>query len=133
MRLIFLGVVFILVALLGVLHIVGIEQELYWKLWWYDIPMHTLGGVVIASAYLWGGRYIRRFAGITLPSRYASVFFFTLAIGVAWEVFEYFVGLYPKDVHPALHELDTVMDIAFDMGGATIAYMSLYRLLPPPA
>lgn len=119
-------------ALLAGLHITGLQEGLLLRLWWYDIMLHTLGGIVIASAYLWVVRFSPRLSFIPSPARFPHVFLFVFAVGVAWEVFEWLVGLYPTDIHATLHQLDTALDLAFDMGGATMAYMVFSRIMLPP-
>src|SRR5688572_29626513 len=48
-----LGVICALLALILILDLFALEYYLYWMLWWYDIMMHFLGGVIIGSGVLW--------------------------------------------------------------------------------
>ena len=34
--------------ILAVTHIISLELFLYWRYWWLDLPMHILGGSVVA-------------------------------------------------------------------------------------
>ncbi|HYF12727.1 MAG TPA: hypothetical protein VD928_00280 [Candidatus Paceibacterota bacterium] len=111
----------------AVLYIYGKENSLFWYYWWYDIPMHILGGLVI-------GFWIAAIAAQrSFPIR--KTFLLTLiaviCIGVAWEIYEYTFDLIP-DV--ANYPLDTVADLCNDVLGAAIAlllYIWHYRRTTP--
>ncbi len=124
-RLISLLVIFTLVALLGALQQLAFAYYLYWRFPWYDILMHFLGGVVVASVYLWVVRY-------ELPEafkKYESFFFvflFSFVVGVLWEAFEYFIGI-DREISLPLRQVDTILDLVMDVSGATLSYIAFSR------
>ncbi|HEY4519847.1 MAG TPA: hypothetical protein VJH33_02315 [Candidatus Paceibacterota bacterium] len=97
-----------LVLVIGVLHLVGFEYFLYWKLWWYDIILHALGGAWVAVATLW-------FFGVMgLRVGVWGVVFATLFVGAGWEAWEFGLGMWGEDGYA----FDTVLDFCMDVAGA---------------
>ncbi|OGG44752.1 hypothetical protein A2673_01825 [Candidatus Kaiserbacteria bacterium RIFCSPHIGHO2_01_FULL_50_13] len=94
-------------TLVGSLHLVGLEHFLYWKLWWYDIPTHFLGGVWVALALLW----VSALLGVRI--RWFIVLLVVLAVGVLWELLEFGTGFTPKENYA----LDTILDLIMDVVG----------------
>ncbi|KND51342.1 MAG: putative membrane protein (4 TMH) [Parcubacteria bacterium C7867-001] len=110
------GALFLSVLLAG-LEMWAIENYLFWRYVWFDIPMHYLGGIAIAVFVL------------ALLKRDRS-FLFLLVVTAAylgWEIFEYVYGL-PREAN---YVLDTIQDLVMDsMGGLTayvVAHFSLWR------
>lgn len=97
-------------ALIAVLYVVGYQYSLLWRFWWYDIILHTLGGLAI-------GLFVARcniFFGTTrhvLPACMSA-----LVIGAGWEVFEVYTGL-PESVFLS-YAVDTAKDMLMDVTGA---------------
>ena len=93
----------------------GIFYFLYWRVWWYDIPAHILGGMSVALGAAWLQ---------TLYRKSPTLFFCiaaALVVGIAWEVFEATFGLtnFPADT------LDTIKDLCDDViGGVIVAYIA---------
>ena len=93
---------------------------LYWRFWWFDIPMHILGGVWAGLCAAW--LLARRDENFSL----AWCIGFTLAVGVGWEIFEYSEGIaMPQYLS---YPLDTVKDIFMDLLGAVLAFLIARRL-----
>ena len=97
----------------------------YNLVWWFDMPMHFLGGFAVFyfSAILW------------LPARkwvsdwrflYEAVIT-TVLIGVLWEGLELY--LYIHYGTPAFVTLDSISDVVFDLAGALFAAYLSVRLL----
>ena len=92
---------------------------LHWYnlVWWFDMPMHFLGGfsVLFFAAIIWlparkwvsNGRFLWE-AVIT-----------TVLIGVLWEGLELY--LYMQYGSPAFVTLDSLSDVGFDLAGALFA------------
>lgn len=106
------------------LHAAAYEYYFYWSMWWYDIMMHGLGGLLIGLIAAWA---------ITFPLREklkVSRFFFivgvTLFVGILWEVFEYTVGTYANYNSFNSYVFDTMTDIGMDTAGAFVATL-LYK------
>ena len=82
-----LPTIFFLIAgsILAVIHVISLELFLYWKYLWLDIPMHALGGAVVALGLftlhdLWP-RYPKR---LLYP---IPVLLLVLLVAMGWEVY----------------------------------------------
>lgn len=115
----------LLFALLFIALLVYLLNELaqvhfyYWTFWWYDIMMHFLGGFLVSGIALWA------FIRFTPPSSlqiknalYVSVAT-ALVVGIGWEFFEYFAGMYVAQVHIVT---DTAGDLIMDTIGAVVSW-----------
>lgn len=94
---------------------IAIAESLYWRFWWFDIPMHFAGG-------LWAGlcaAWIRTYRNERFSIMWCLVF--ALVIGIGWEIFEYSEGI-AGGYHINYH-VDTLKDIVFDLLGAAAAYV----------
>ncbi len=106
----------IAISVLAVLHILALALHLYWQVWWFDIPMHLLGGssIVLGLHTLADLRIIpRSFA--TLLTRALVC---TLVIAIAWEAFQYAV----TEVRKEDYIVDTLTDILCGLLGALMGY-----------
>ncbi len=98
------------------LHALAVAQELYWHLWWFDLPMHLVGGVVVALVWL-------TLCDVRLPlvqcvaTYWATLRFVILAV-VVWELFEVWAGI-PIE---ADYGLDTAIDVALGLLGGHVGY-----------
>lgn len=101
----------------------------YWyaTIWWFDIPMHFLGGFWLGLSALWLYFYARKMPrqdmrlGRALFVCCAAVVVF----GVAWEFFEFGID---RLITLAPHNrLDTASDILFDLAGGLSATLLLAR------
>jgi uncharacterized membrane protein YwaF len=111
---------FILFALalsvLGVTHVVATTFFLYWTYPWFDIPMHVLGGVVVALGFLTlFSRYVRGKCKKGLLLTFAVV----LTVGILWEIFEFVNRLRGPELDYAQ---DTTVDLAMDIIGGFMGY-----------
>lgn len=102
-------------ALLAGVHLIALQDFLYWRYVWFDIPMHILGGLAIAT-FIIGFLHTRK-TGLFLV-------LFLLAI-VGWEVFEYVFGI-PRDAN---YPLDTAIDLVMDIVGGGITYLVARKTL----
>lgn len=112
-------------ALLALLHHSALFFGLYWLYSWFDMPVHFLGGLWVGLAALW---LLLRFAGDTVSrGRLAALILGSgIAVGAAWEVFEYNIGLAP--ISHQVYVVDTVLDLSMDLAGALAAFgIALYR------
>lgn len=103
-------------ALLYGMNRLAIEYSLYWKLWWYDIPMHFLGGLILGGIAVWffGSLHERfeYFRGLSVP---VFTLGFVLFGGIAWEIYEYHYGL---SYNPMIgYWVDTLKDLSMDVVG----------------
>lgn len=90
-----------------VLHLVGMDKELYFHFFWYDILLHFLGGLTIAL-----------FLSIFIKNKWL-VFWGMIVIAIAWEVFEFYLNIAVDN--PNEYIFDTVKDFIMDSLGAALA------------
>lgn len=108
---------FFSVFVLAVVNAAAVYFHLYNLIWWFDMPMHFLGGftVLFFSAILWlparkrvsNGRYVY------------EIVITAVLIGVLWEALELY--LYLQYGSPAFVTLDSLSDVVFDLAGALFA------------
>lgn len=120
-----LPTIFFLIAgsLLVVLHVLSLELYLYWKYPALDIPMHALGGAVLALLFFTLHDIFPQY-----PSRLLypiPVLLLVLLIILAWEVFQLQIEVLPleEDV-----EIDTITDLIMGMLGAVMGYVVGYSM-----
>ena len=116
--------IFILQALLLVLiAVLYLYFDVYLNfgriLWWWDILLHFLGGLWFALL----GAFLLSRIGVRV--RLLHCLGLALAIGLAWEVFEYIFDL-GGSVFMS-YRLDTIKDIVDDVLGGGFAYFLIER------
>jgi hypothetical protein len=113
-----LTTIFFLIALsvLAVIHNIAIKLFLYWHIWWLDIPIHALGGTVVALG-LFALRDLKLFPNALLKP--LSVMGLVLLVAIIWEVFEIVAGI-PMEEH---YVLDTIIDVSMGLLGGYIGYI----------
>jgi hypothetical protein len=107
---------FVLVMLIVVgLHWIASLYGFYWNVWWYDIMMHSLGGLFVFIAALWAlnTQYAR---ALTPYINIKNLLVFVFVIGFLWEVHEILLD-FADFSHPQ-YVRDTTEDFIFDMTGA---------------
>src|SRR3989344_5247275 len=121
-----------LAVLLLILNQAALNYDLFWKLWWYDIPMHFLGGLVLGCGFAWFfGSMQERTAHFSDTAVILSILGAVLLGGFVWEIYEYYFDL---TYNPHLnYVLDTVKDIIMDMLGASVAVWFYKRKRLPVA
>jgi len=118
-------IVFILFSLslvtLAMTHYVAMSLYLYWMYPLFDVPMHFLGGVVIAL-----GSQTMLFKKMVLfdITHLLSCLALVLLVGIAWEVFEW---------HYVITDMtgyvwDTSIDIVMDLLGGVFGFLLASRL-----
>ncbi len=112
--------VFLIFFIWGV-NTIADAAHLYYLLWWFDIPMHMLGGLWVALTALviyyhtpWVRRKDRSTSFVV-----AYALATTMVIGLLWEVFEFSVEHLVKLNDNGL--LDTLKDLVDDLIGASVA------------
>ena len=129
-------IVYFLIAFLF-LHIFATIYHLYWLFPWFDIPMHFLGGFLLAIIFF----YFWRFAHISIGTGVSSVpnvfvalvltLGFVALIGVFWEFYEFLRDFYlltgGKISVFQNSFADTVKDLFFDLVGGTTAFAIFYK------
>jgi len=122
-RKIYLVFLLFIISVIAVLNFYAYRFHWYWEFWWFDIIMHTLGGIWVASSVLWL-RYFRfSSAKLSVVPKKSSVFliaiFSVYLVGGGWELFEFSMD---KFITFALHDSwNTVSDLFFDGIGSFLA------------
>ena len=125
-RVLYIG--FLLIIVMGLLHLSAELFYLYWVYWWFDWSVHFLAGFsgglvtywVLADSGLWRVSRKPDWVYTTL------VFVCVMIVGVGWEIFEYTNNL--TDSYERLYSIDVASDLIFDAVGALLT-VPISRLL----
>lgn len=104
-------------ATFALIHKLGLALALYWHFWWFDLPMHFFGGVIIAL-----GLYTLADLKLPLPSGFFRPLPFLLTVcmvTVAWELFELWAGISIESDYL----LDTSIDLVLGFLGGCVGYV----------
>lgn len=117
-------------ALLWVILLISIFDHalsFYLRWWWFDIPMHMVGGFVIALLFV--GLFRDRYASRGWAFPLWALFSFGLGVvaltGVLWEFFEYAVSFLSGSW--ALEINDTIHDLLNDLLGGAAGLLAFIR------
>lgn len=109
--------------------VVNNPMGFYYRWWWFDIPMHMLGGFVAAWSV---ARFFKDYKKLVALKPWAFEVFVlvsgTALIGILWEVYEFFMSLIFNIVmQPSV--ADTVADLVNDCVGALLfcLFIHFYR------
>lgn len=120
----------ILVVLIVVIAIVNGFADYYywyWRMRWFDMPMHFAGGVWLAGTVAWWRYFRRETAMVSFFHILATCLVAALGIGFLWEVFEAWLSFVTVGHINAMP--DTLGDLLFDtIGGTTVAVFTWWRL-----
>lgn len=105
-----------LIFFIFLLNMAAGEFHWYSSLWWFDMPMHFLGGVFLGLGLVW----LLRLEKKPFPRAFWIILLGVLALGVAWELFELVFDNYVAGM-PFLW-LDTLSDLSYDLAGGLFAY-----------
>lgn len=111
--------IFTFSILFFVVHAFALKYDLYFVTTWFDSISHTLGGMVVAGVFF----YLSQLKGV-LP-RIMHTLAFVLVIGILWEFFELYKSL-THTSDPGYY-LDTAGDIFFDLFGAYITHLFVFK------
>ncbi|HEY4486310.1 MAG TPA: hypothetical protein VJB70_01065 [Candidatus Paceibacterota bacterium] len=90
----------------------------YWKMRWFDMPMHFAGGAWLAGFAAWW-QYSRQGIAIqSFPKLLGVCLVFVLSVGLLWEAYEYVVSFVTGGHINEM--LDTLGDLLFDILGGTV-------------
>jgi hypothetical protein len=101
-------------------HNFAVAASLYWYYSWFDIAMHFWGGILIVL----GVYALCSFKHVPLKPTTLLIFSTLVGVMVAWEIFEYCVGLY----EPTTYLFDTAKDIIVGFCGGLAGYLLTIRL-----
>lgn len=95
----------------------------YWKIWWFDLVMHFMGGLWIGLMSLWlfyfSGFFVYRKFDWNIAMIISLVSVFT--VGVGWEVFEFLIEVDFSNNYIS----DTTGDLIMDVIGSLVAVQIL--------
>lgn len=119
----------ILIFLYGTLFL-GEIGDYYTKVWWWDIALHTLSGIIFGIIGFIFVYVMNRESKINvhLKSIYVAIFSFTFAvsIGAVWEIFEFSMDSFFGTNMQKSGLVDTMWDLIVDVVGALIVSTSGY-------
>jgi len=110
----FLGLLF------AAVHDFAVATTLYWYYPWFDIVMHFWGGILIVM----GVRALCSLKLVPLSPTAPVIFAALVLCMVAWEAFEYAVGLY----NPPTYLFDVSKDLLMGTIGGLVGYFASRRL-----
>ena len=105
--------------LVALLHFLALHFYFYWQLWWFDIVMHFLGGIVVGLGAMWALMGYSRYRGSLFTARQTLVFVLcaTFLVAFSWEIYEFQFGLFD----PTDYGVDSSLDIVMGLLGAIVA------------
>lgn len=106
----------------------ALANAFYWysAMWWFDIPMHIVGGLFLGVAT--GAVFFARLRTLSLHDILVTILLMVLIVGAGWEFFEYGVQFFIKGARLA-HIPDSIKDIFMDMVGGAIASLFVLRAI----
>jgi hypothetical protein len=120
---------FTVLAVITVLHFLGLYFYWYFYLPWFDVLVHLLGGIFVAETllyfYLFGGYEFGRFSRWQV---FGLVLGIGLLLGILWEAYEVAIGA--ADSKGRGYGADTVKDLMNDLVGATIGFFYVVSKRP---
>ena len=117
--------VLILVIFIG--HILGTIYGWYWTVWWYDIPLHFLGGAWLGFFFFY--LFYEKWGILEVGKKFIPTLLlglgFVILVGVLWEFYEYFHDWYvdSSNLNSPDVRADTLSDFLNDLIGGTSAIL----------
>lgn len=113
----------VVAVFVALMHGLATAFYLYSFYWWFDIPLHFLGGfcAALVSLYFYSHFYRRKASFMSSTRVFSVVIAGVIAVGVIWELFEYSAGITFNTV--GNYPLDTVKDLIMDILGGYAAYV----------
>jgi len=117
------------------LNVLAFQNFWYWRIWWFDLVMHALGGFAISLLAIDGWRrFVEPMAHPAWWSEISLGWSAIMIVSLAWELFEFSVDqsvrlhLVAKDV-PTLQagSADTLGDIISALVGGLIGGVLIHR------
>ncbi len=109
-----------IVTFIFAINYVAMKFYWYFSIWYFDMPMHLLGGfwVGLASIYIFSLKEFN-FKFIL------KVFICVLLIGFFWEIFEILVD--KSITQDSFNILDTTSDMFFDLAGGGLSIIYFFK------
>lgn len=116
----------ILIFFIWLVHTLANTFYWYSAIWWFDIPMHILGGMFLALTA--GALFFKTLLPLSFKERMVIILLFVLIVGLGWELFEYFVQNFIKG-DQLVSFPDSVKDMMMDLFGGVVASYFVFRRL----
>lgn len=116
----------ILIFFIWLVHTLANTFYWYSAIWWFDIPMHIMGGMFLALTA--GALFFKTLLPLPFKERMVIILLFVLIAGLGWELFEYFVQNFIKGDQLASFP-DSVKDMMMDLFGGVVASYFVFRRL----
>jgi len=114
----------ILILFIFVINFFADKFYWYYSIWWFDMPMHFLGGFFVGLVLIWFLSY-KNFSPELSFDLFFKIFLGILLIGIGWEIFEIlFNNIIAQN---SFNILDTVSDICFDASGGLYAILYIWK------
>ncbi len=111
------------IVILALLNLFGSLFHWYQVVWWFDMPMHFVGGVCVMYIS------VVAFGAAPRPERVGRYLWGCAAVGIglglAWELLEFY--LYKYSGGAVFIPLDSFSDVLFDTAGI---FAAAYAILP---
>ncbi len=102
------------------LDVIASKFHWYFTIWWFDMPMHFLGGIWVGLALLWYFPLKSLFF-----KEVFKIIFGVLIVAIFWEIFEILVD--KVIAQNPFNALDTLSDIFFGMAGGVVSIFYFFR------
>lgn len=124
----------IVTATIFILHILGTSFFWYAGFWWFDIPMHILGGLWVGflGVYFLEDKFRIINFKVHPITTLVIILGWTLFVGFMWELFEFAAGTIPAAISPLFERhvpiyQDSLWDLLNDVLGAIPAALYAWR------
>lgn len=99
-----------------------VAMKFYWysAIWYFDMPMHFLGGFWLGLALIWFFS-VREFS----PKSILKIILGALLIGILWELFEILID--KSIAQNPFNILDTISDMCFDLAGGGLSIIYFFK------
>lgn len=99
-----------------------IAMKFYWysAIWYFDMPMHLLGGFWLGFALIW----LFRLKELSFKLIF-KIILCVFLIGILWELFEIFVD--KTIAQNPFNILDTISDMCFDLAGGGLSIIYFFK------
>lgn len=104
-------------------HAYALSVDLYWYYPLANRAIHFSGGLWVALAAVW--LLVQR----GLPSTFTRVIAIVIGISIAWEIFEFAIGMAAQE---ADYILDTLLDLVMDLCGGLLGYFLARSMVQSP-
>lgn len=104
-----------LLILFSISQFVFTPMHLFYEIWWLDIPMHILGGALVALLALSIFKYQNK------EISFVKIAIFVIVVGILWEIYEY--SMYYFFNYDWNGVFDTAKDLFDDLIGASLVYL----------